>query len=76
MLRKEIENVLDHDGDLCLTKPEFVDEHPIIYWNMVRHVYVANILYHANNIVIVVYMVSQERVLNIITVFRCGISSV
>ncbi|XP_076354571.1 C-myc promoter-binding protein-like isoform X2 [Tachypleus tridentatus] len=35
VLRKEIENVLDHEGDDCLTKPEFVDQHPIIYWNLV-----------------------------------------
>ncbi|XP_022235507.1 DENN domain-containing protein 4C-like [Limulus polyphemus] len=35
VLRKEIEYVLDHEGDDCLTKPEFVDQHPIIYWNLV-----------------------------------------
>ncbi|XP_022252472.1 DENN domain-containing protein 4C-like isoform X1 [Limulus polyphemus] len=34
VLRKEIEYVLDHEGDDCLTKPEFVDQHPIIYWNL------------------------------------------
>jgi hypothetical protein len=35
VLRKEVENVLTNEGDLCLTKPEFVDEHPIIYWNLI-----------------------------------------
>ncbi|XP_054165030.1 DENN domain-containing protein 4C-like [Oppia nitens] len=35
VLRKEIENVLNNEGDLCLAKPEFVDEHPIIYWNLI-----------------------------------------
>lgn len=35
VLRKELENVLDQEGDQCLTKSNFVDEHPIIYWNMV-----------------------------------------
>ena len=35
VLRKEVENVMDQEGDLCLSKPDFVDEHPIIYWNLV-----------------------------------------
>ncbi|XP_071449879.1 DENN domain-containing protein Crag isoform X2 [Hetaerina americana] len=35
VLRKEVENILDNEGDTCLTLPQFVDEHPIIYWNMV-----------------------------------------
>lgn len=39
VLRKEVENVLEHEGDNCMTRPEFVDQHPIIYWNMVRFVF-------------------------------------
>lgn len=35
VLRKELENVLHHEGDSCLVQPEFVDEHPIIFWNLV-----------------------------------------
>ncbi|RWS17201.1 DENN domain-containing protein 4C-like protein, partial [Dinothrombium tinctorium] len=35
VLRKEVENVLQHEGDICLTKSEFVDNHPIIYWNLI-----------------------------------------
>lgn len=35
VLRKELENILQHEGDPSLTKPSFVDQHPIIYWNMV-----------------------------------------
>lgn len=36
VLRKELESILYAEGDSCLTEPKFVDEHPIIYWNMVR----------------------------------------
>ena len=36
VLRKEIETILDQEGDLCLSKAEFLDEHPIIFWNMVQ----------------------------------------
>lgn len=35
VLRKELENILAEEGDLSLRKSTFVDEHPIIYWNLV-----------------------------------------
>ncbi|CAH1254829.1 DENND4A [Branchiostoma lanceolatum] len=35
VLRKEVENVLESEGDSSLTRPDFVDQHPIIYWNLV-----------------------------------------
>lgn len=35
VLRKEFESILTAEGDTCLTQSKFVDEHPIIYWNMV-----------------------------------------
>ncbi|KAK6640985.1 hypothetical protein RUM44_012684 [Polyplax serrata] len=35
VLRKELENILHHEGDPSLTKSSFVDQHPIVYWNMV-----------------------------------------
>ncbi|XP_037938686.1 DENN domain-containing protein Crag isoform X2 [Teleopsis dalmanni] len=34
VLRKELENILRQDGELVLVKPNFVEEHPIIYWNL------------------------------------------
>lgn len=35
VLRKELENILQHKGDPSLMQTTFVDQHPIIYWNMV-----------------------------------------
>lgn len=35
VLRKELENILMQEGDLSLAEAKFVDEHPIIYWNLV-----------------------------------------
>lgn len=35
VLRKELENVLAQEGDLSLAYKKFVEEHPIIYWNLV-----------------------------------------
>ncbi|KAH8289587.1 hypothetical protein KR054_007452 [Drosophila jambulina] len=34
VLRKELENILTQEGDMALIKPAFVEEHPIIYWNL------------------------------------------
>jgi hypothetical protein len=35
VLRKELENILENEGDVCLANSEFVTEHPIVYWNLV-----------------------------------------
>ncbi|RUS86371.1 hypothetical protein EGW08_005889 [Elysia chlorotica] len=35
VLRKEVEYVLDHEGNTCLSSDSFVEEHPIIFWNMI-----------------------------------------
>ena len=35
VLRKELENMLEREGDTCLINPACVDDHPIIYWNLV-----------------------------------------
>ncbi|XP_055635236.1 DENN domain-containing protein Crag isoform X1 [Toxorhynchites rutilus septentrionalis] len=35
VLRKELENILGEEGDLALAKGSFVEDHPIIYWNLV-----------------------------------------
>lgn len=35
VLRKELENILSQEGDLSISEPKFIDEHPIIYWNLI-----------------------------------------
>ena len=35
VLRRELEGILEQEGDVCLSQASFVDQHPIIYWNMV-----------------------------------------
>ncbi|XP_046624010.1 C-myc promoter-binding protein isoform X2 [Neodiprion virginianus] len=35
VLRKELESVLSQEGDSCLTKHKFIQEHPIVYWNLI-----------------------------------------
>ena len=38
VLRKEMESLMDQDGELCMSKESFLDEHPIIYWNLVSKI--------------------------------------
>ena len=35
VLRKEVENVIENEGEVCLRSQEFVTQHPIIFWNLV-----------------------------------------
>ncbi|XP_073960241.1 DENN domain-containing protein Crag-like isoform X3 [Choristoneura fumiferana] len=46
VLRKEFESILGREGDSCLLEPEFVESHPIVYWNLVWYLERANIESH------------------------------
>lgn len=35
VLRKELESVLHQEGEVALLKPDFLQEHAILYWNLV-----------------------------------------
>lgn len=35
VLRKELETIISSEGDHCLNHSQFIDEHPIVYWNLV-----------------------------------------
>ena len=36
VLRKNLETIIESEGNNSLAVDTFVDEHPIIYWNLVR----------------------------------------
>lgn len=46
VLRKEFESILSREGDSSLSEPEFVESHPIVYWNLVWFLERANIESH------------------------------
>lgn len=50
VLRKELENVLAVEGDLSLADGKFVEEHPIIYWNLVWAFERINVQSHLPNL--------------------------
>lgn len=35
VLWKELESLLENEGDMVITEADLVDHHPIIYWNLV-----------------------------------------
>uniref|UniRef100_A0A915JL67 Uncharacterized protein n=1 Tax=Romanomermis culicivorax TaxID=13658 RepID=A0A915JL67_ROMCU len=37
VLRKELETVVSGEGDDCLSNSKFIDQHPIIYWNLLYY---------------------------------------
>lgn len=50
VLRKELENILTREGDLCLKSDQFVTEHPIIYWNLIWTFERINVQTHLPNL--------------------------
>lgn len=50
VLRKELENILTREGDLSLAESKFVEEHPIIYWNLVWAFERINVQTHLPNL--------------------------
>uniref|UniRef100_A0A182Q8N5 UDENN domain-containing protein n=1 Tax=Anopheles farauti TaxID=69004 RepID=A0A182Q8N5_9DIPT len=52
VLRKELENILSEEGDLALTKGKFVEEHPIIYWNLMWYMERIDVSTHLPNLVL------------------------
>ncbi|XP_023245418.1 DENN domain-containing protein 4C [Copidosoma floridanum] len=46
VLRKELESVLSQEGDACLTKQTFIQEHPIVYWNLIWYYERINLTSH------------------------------
>lgn len=35
VLRKELESLLENEGEAVLAQPQFLDNHSIIFWNLV-----------------------------------------
>lgn len=56
VLRKEVENVLEHEGDMCLLNAQFVDEHPIIYWNLIWYFKRINLPSHLPGLILKSYI--------------------
>lgn len=52
VLRKEVENVLEHESDACLLSADFIDHHPIIYWNLIWYFERVNLPSHLPGLIL------------------------
>ncbi|KAK2587963.1 hypothetical protein KPH14_004046 [Odynerus spinipes] len=50
VLRKELESVLSQEGDICLTRHIFIEEHPIVYWNLIWYFERINLSSHLSDL--------------------------
>ncbi|CRL08126.1 CLUMA_CG020952, isoform A [Clunio marinus] len=56
VLRKELESILAEEGDISVKETKFVDEHPIIYWNLLWFMERISVATHLPNLIIPKYM--------------------
>ncbi|KAB0799579.1 hypothetical protein PPYR_07459 [Photinus pyralis] len=63
VLRKELENILSLEGDLSLADAKFVEQHPIIYWNLVWSFERINVQSHLPNL----YLKNRKDHLNVVS---------
>lgn len=67
VLRKELESLLQNDGEVVLAQPQFLDSHSIIFWNMVwffqRLGLPSNLLHLVQNSALVSHFTQVGRVL-------------
>jgi PREDICTED: similar to calmodulin-binding protein related to a rab3 GDP/GTP exchange protein CG12737-PA, isoform A len=73
VLRKEFENVLESEGDTCVIKPEFADEHPIIYWNLVWYFKRINLPSHIINLCLLSSLLKDKMVNKIFNITAFGL---
>ncbi|CAL4117606.1 unnamed protein product, partial [Meganyctiphanes norvegica] len=64
VLRKELETVLFHEGDTCLTQPAFADHHPILYWNMLWYFSRLRVPSHLFGLCLGVASVTKDRLID------------
>ncbi|XP_033107546.1 C-myc promoter-binding protein-like isoform X4 [Anneissia japonica] len=62
VLRKEMENAIEHEGESCLRSPEFVEMHPIIFWNLIWYFRRLEIPTNLPGLILAAYSEGRETV--------------
>lgn len=62
VLRKELETVLGHEGDTCLTDTAFTDHHPILYWNLLWYFCRLRVPSHIPGLCLSAVTVARDRI--------------
>ncbi|XP_066939254.1 DENN domain-containing protein Crag isoform X9 [Macrobrachium rosenbergii] len=61
VLRKELETVLSHEGDVCLNNTDFTDHHPILYWNLLWYFCRLRVPSHLPGLCLTAASVTRDR---------------
>ena len=61
VLRKEVENVFEHEGDMCVSSSKFADEHPIIYWNLLWYFRRMDVATHLPGFIMTAAITNKEN---------------
>ncbi|XP_038076059.1 C-myc promoter-binding protein-like [Patiria miniata] len=61
VLRKEVENVIENEGEACLRAPSFVVQHPIIFWNLVWYFQRLNFPNYLQGVLLAAYSESRDN---------------
>ncbi|XP_039272461.2 C-myc promoter-binding protein-like [Styela clava] len=60
VLRKELESMLENEGTRVLGEPDFVDHHPIVYWNFVWYFRRLNLHSNLYNLILKSNLVNKD----------------
>ena len=52
VLRRELENILEQEGDVSLTQSSFVNQHSILYWNMLWYFERVGLVSHIGSLIL------------------------
>jgi len=52
VLRRELENILEQEGDVSLTQASFVNQHSILYWNMLWYFERVGLVSHIGSLIL------------------------
>jgi len=52
VLRRELENILEQEGDVSLTQSAFVNQHSILYWNMLWYFERVGLVSHIGSLIL------------------------
>lgn len=68
VLRKEFENILNREGYNCLIKSQFVDDHPIVYWNLLWYFTRLNLPSHIPGLALIASSLNTPEIISVILI--------
>lgn len=76
VLRKELENILNRESYSSLILPKFVDDHPIVYWNLVWYFTRLNLPSHIYELALYATSLNSSELIKVVFDFSHTFSSI